>query len=100
MTTTDIILTRPVAEYLIQNVKEVDEYLGKSGVRGLKKTLNRIINRVNLYKLASVNGKLAFELSFYIPNFKLPYVLTIDFINQVLHNSGENKKEDYQSMFV
>jgi len=85
----DIIINKREIEYLISHVQEKDEINGRSGVRSLKKIFNRILNRINLYKLAAINGKINAQLSFNIPNFKIPYTLTIDLINQILKNSED-----------
>ncbi len=90
MTTSDIILPLDSIEYMIQFVKEEDEVNGKSGVRGLKKALNRIINRVNLYRLASVDGKINIKLSFDIQNFKMPYTINNILINSIVKNSEQS----------
>lgn len=87
----DIILPINVAEYLINIVPEEEERDGKSGVRGLKKAINRIISRINLFKLASTDGKFDFKLSFNLPNFVIPFTLTIEIINDILlPNFGKN----------
>ena len=98
MVTTDIILPEESAKYLISIVKEEDEYNSKSGVRGLKKALNRIIKRINLYRVASVNGKIEVKLSFNIPNFSLPYTINTVLIGEIIRDK-ENKVK-HQSMYL
>ncbi|XWV26046.1 hypothetical protein QJ857_gp1034 [Tupanvirus soda lake] len=98
---TDIILPDASIKHLIRNVKEEDELNGRSGVRGLKKALNRIINRINLYRLASINGKMEVKLSFDIPNFKLPYTVTTMFIDKIIKNSNNrNDISTYQHLYI
>jgi ATP-dependent Lon protease len=99
MSVIDFIITNDVAKYLIENIREEDESNGKSGVRGLKNILNKIINRINLYKLSAINGKLPFKMSFEINNFKLPYTLTTKLIDQILKNAGIEKDLTYQLLY-
>lgn len=100
MITGDIIIPHNVSEYIIARVKEQTPVNNKSGVRGLKNFLNSIINRINLYKLASINGKLDTKMSFHIPNFKFPYTLTIEFIKTILINFGMNDYNEYGNMYI
>jgi ATP-dependent Lon protease len=90
MLPSDVILPESCIDNMIQIVREEDEVNGKSGVRGLKKALNRIINRINLYRLASVNGKIDVKLSFNIPNFKIPFTITNSLINTIIGNSDKS----------
>ena len=96
--TGDIIMDKSTIDYLISIVKEEDEKNGKSGVRGLKKAINRIISRLNLYKLASVNGKMNIDLSFNIPNFNLPYTVSVDIAQKILANSL--KSDSTHNMYI
>ena len=100
MTSSDVILPRNCVEYLVQIVPEDTGAHGKSGVRSLKKALNQIINRINLYRLAAVNGKLSVSMSFEIKNFKLPYTIDIDLIDQILERPTNNNSTSYQQMYV
>lgn len=90
----DLIIPTEVVEYLIKNVKEVDEIDGRSGVREVKKVLDKILNRINLHKVASVNQQLVVGVSFQIKDFKLPYQLTIEFVDNVLRSLGSEKYQD------
>lgn len=86
----DVIVPLECVRYLISHIKEEEEINGKSGVRGIKKALTRILLRVNLYRLASVDGKMDMQLSFVIKDFKLPYVLTLDVVEKIVkENKGD-----------
>ena len=100
ITMNELIFLEDTAEYLINNVKETDEINGKSGVRNLKNTLNRIINRINLYRLASINGKLNIKLSFDLPDFKIPYTVNTDVIKKIIAKSTDNDKSIYHNMYI
>ena len=89
---TDIIINPDVAKYLISKVHEEDETNGKSGVRGLKNILNKIIKRINLYKIASVDGVFPVKLSFKITDFKLPYSITTKLIDQMMTDPKQQKQ--------
>ncbi|AYV85085.1 MAG: hypothetical protein Satyrvirus3_16 [Satyrvirus sp.] len=96
----DVIIGPNEIQYLVQIVKEEDELDGKSGVRGLKKALDKIINRINLYKVASTNGKIDVKLSFDIPNFKLPFVIDSSLINKIIKNNSSWYPSMYPSMYL
>ena len=97
----DVIVPYEVAVHLITNVKEVDTIADRSGVRGLKNVLNSIINRINLYRLASINGKLDIVLSFQINNFKLPYTMDIVLADKILSYFNDNTwKHQYGHIYI
>ena len=99
--TGDVIIPRNVVEHLILNVKEVDVINQRSGVRGLKNVLNSILNRINLYRLASVDGKLNIKLSFEIPDFKIPYTMNITLVDTILETlDASASKDQYGHMFI
>lgn len=95
----DIIITPNVAEYLINNIKEVDGNNEKSGVRCLKNVLNKIFNRINMYKILIENNEMSNKVLSEIPNFKLPYYLTTNFIDKILINS-QKMKTSYDTMYI
>lgn len=78
----DVIITDDAVRYLVKVVREDGTNINgtKSGVRGLKKVLNKILSRINLHKLSNGNT----HMSFRIKNFSLPYTLTTEFIDQVV----------------
>lgn len=82
--TGDIILPEETVRYLIEMVPEQDERNGKSGVRNLKNSLDRILKRINLYRLVGREGRIIDGLSFKIPDFKLPYRVTKSLVDQTL----------------
>jgi len=70
--------------YLISKIKEENAENNKSGVRSLKFILNKIISRINLYRYISVDGKVDVELTFKINNFKFPFEITRDLVDQIV----------------
>ena len=99
MTINDVSISQQTIEHLIENVQEEDSTDNKSGVRGLKKALNRIINRINLYRLISVNGKVTIKLSFDIPNFKMPFEINRDLIDKIIISDNKNDS-DYKLLYI
>jgi len=101
ITKNDIIIPNDVISYMVQNINEENNINGKSGVRGLKKVLNRIINRINLYRVASINGKVNIDLSFTIPHFTIPYTLTTEFVKNIILGSCDRIiKSDYDHIYI
>jgi ATP-dependent Lon protease len=89
----DIIISKEVARHMISKVKEEGEVDGKSGVRGLKTLLNKIVSRVNLHKNVMVNGEIKIKLKCEIKNFKVPYELTTNYIDKI--NTHKEKIYSY-----
>jgi ATP-dependent Lon protease len=85
----EIIISPKTATYLIKKISEEDDVDGKSGVRGLKNFLNKLISRINLYRHIAVDGKIPLEMSFRIKNFKLPYHIDIDLIDQMIKHDNK-----------
>lgn len=96
----EVILPTKTIQHLISIVNEDGKINGKSGVRGLKKALNNIVNRINLYRLASINGKLSVKLSFKIKNFVLPFTINNDLIDQIISDNAINIDEPYPQMYT
>lgn len=97
----DVLIPRDITKYLISNIQEIDNRDGKSGVRGLKNVMNCIMNRVNFYRLAAINGEIGFKLSFKIKDFKIPYTLDMDFVQNILQHYNENSsRNNYNLMYI
>lgn len=96
----DVKMPTNVIQYLIKNVKEDGGINGKSGVRGLKKIINRLVNRINFYHIASVDGKINIKLSFDIPNFSMPYTVTTSLIDQIIYSPECSDKQKYSHMYL
>jgi len=93
----DVIINDKTARYLITRTHEEGSKNEKSGVRTLKNNLNKIISRINLYKwLTAGNQPMDLNLGFKINNFKLPFSISSELIDQIL---GEKKQDDYLSFY-
>jgi len=69
----DLIMNSEVIDYLVQN------YSKEEGVRNLKRAMETILLKINLYKL-NPKGKYPYKLE----NFSLPYTLTQNCIKELL----------------
>jgi len=81
----DIIFEKEAIEYIIETQTEKEE-----GVRNLKRCLETIISKVNIYNLAhtTTNDK-QIPLTFEINNFNLPLNINKEMVDSLL-----SKKED------
>lgn len=79
----DIIFSDNILKQIVA-ITAVDEINGKSGIRELKNCLNIIINRINTYYVANVNGSIGINLDFGIENFKLPYTVEQKLFDNVI----------------
>lgn len=82
-----IIIPDEIFSYLIDKDDEFNKSAGdceKSGVRGLEHLLKHIIERIKILCF----DKNMTDMSYHIPNFKLPYTLNIDHIDKFLLNYG------------
>jgi len=103
--TGDIVFSQLAIEALLNNVHESDDHdhncnhnhdnTQKSGVRRLKDVVLRIFRRLNMYYLASVDGKLNIKVSFSIDNFQIPYTITPEFVKLCIQSSPSDHKFDY-----
>ena len=85
----DLIISDETLLYII------DRYTGKEeGVRNLKRCLETIISKINIYNL-SQNGKESEEnvkMNFKIKEFALPLTVTIDIVQELLSVKSDNDK--------
>ena len=83
----DLIISDETLLYII------DRYTGKEeGVRNLKRCLETIISKINIYNL-SQNGKESEEnvkMNFKIKEFALPLTVTIDIVQELLSVKSDN----------
>ena len=100
MDTSDVVFTDDVIKYIVNNVKEPDEVKKRSGVRNLKTMLDKIIKRINLYRVASVDGALNFDFTFKIPDFKLPYTITKEFVDKVIDKPNSQNEQEWNPMYL
>ena len=75
--TDEIIINDDILEYIIDKFTNKEE-----GVRNLKRSLESVIAKINIYYLTGNDNKI--ELNFKIKDFKLPYTISRDDIDNFL----------------
>lgn len=103
----DVIFNDDAIKYIIQlasdNKMEICDSNGRSGVRQVKYLIEYLVMKINLlFNLwdPTQNYKFKLELSFSIPNFKIPLIVTRDVINNLHINDIEkNKSWNHLSMY-
>lgn len=84
---TDIVISDDIYSYLIDQDDKINNNAGeseKSGVRGLEHIIKHILERIKILCF----DKNITDVSYYIPDFELPYTLKIKDINLFLKNYG------------
>ena len=95
----EIIFTNENLEYIITDYTNKEE-----GVRNLKRCLENILSKINLYHLSNVPGKEDKEdnnkikFNFEIKNFKIPFEITNDFIKDILNTKKEPGPPEHMYM--
>ena len=79
-------------KYIIENCTGKEE-----GVRNLKRCLETIISKVNMYELLYDNNanKCTIDLPYKIKDFKIPYVVNIDDLDELLKKIEEDKRPEH-----
>lgn len=94
----DVTISTESTKYLINKTHEEGSHNRKSGVRSLKNNLNKIISRINAYRwLANTDGKVNVDLGFTIKDFKFPFVIKKNLINQILEDDAKKEQLSYFS---
>ena len=83
----DIVFTDDIIEYIISKIPKED------GVRTLKKTIQKIIRKINVIRFLNSEN----DLSYYIKNIILPYQIRTKDVDNFMKNS--KKKENYLNMY-
>ena len=87
----DIIIDDNILEYIIEKYTNKEE-----GVRNLKRCIEGIISKINIYYLTGNNADV--ELNFKIKDFKLPYNVDRDDIDNFLKVKQNNSAPMYMYM--
>jgi ATP-dependent Lon protease len=102
----DIIITNNVMKYIIKQVNENEDKIGKlehGGVRGLESSLKHIFERLNiLIDLYKENCFDCEHISYNIKNFKLPYEIKNEDVDMLLKNfmAKDNSSSCVRNMFI
>ena len=87
----NIILNDEVLEYIINNYTEKEE-----GVRNLKRCIEIIFTKINLFRLSKKNNYLFKNIDYF--EIKFPFEITISIINKIINKSKLN--ENYINMYT
>ena len=82
-------------KYIIDNCTGKEE-----GVRNLKRCLETIISKVNMYELLYDNdtNKCNIDVPFKIKNFKIPYTVNREDLDELLKKTDEDKRPEHMYM--
>ena len=87
----DIIINDDILEYVI------DKYTNKEeGVRNLKRCIESIISKINIYYLTGNSNNI--DLNFKIKDFKLPYIINREDIDNFLKINNSDQPPQYMYM--
>jgi len=79
----------------------IEKYtLGEEGVRNLKRCIETIISKINIYMLSysEEDKESVHDLAFKIKDFRLPLTLTLDHIQQLLKIGNSDKPPEHMYM--
>ena len=94
-TNEEIIFNDDVIEHIINNYTNKEE-----GVRNLKRCIETLISKINIYNLSKTTEKCEEEidLTFTIKDFKLPLKITTEIINILLKTKELNGPPNHMYM--
>ena len=87
----EIIITDEIIEYIINKYTEKEE-----GVRNLKRCIENIISKINIYYLTGETENV--DLNFKIKDFKLPYTINRDDIDNFLKQNSTGSPPSHMYM--
>jgi ATP-dependent Lon protease len=77
----DIVVSDSCIKYLVNKIDPTTSDIG-TGIRDVQKAINQMIKKINLYRLAAVEGNMCdLKLTYEIQNFALPLELTPELID-------------------
>jgi ATP-dependent Lon protease len=86
----DIIFEDDIIENIITNFTNKEE-----GVRNLKRCIETIISKINIYNLSYDSEKENIDLTFKIKDFKLPLTINLDIVNTLLKTKESDGPPSY-----
>ena len=89
----DILFSNGTLEYIIENYTNKEE-----GVRNLKRCLETIISKINIYNLTYSKNEDKMDLNYEIKDFKLPLTITNDLIITLLYKKENNGPPEHMYM--
>jgi len=101
--TKDLILTEDVIKYIFNKIQNISNG-EKKGLREVTFILNKIIKRFKLYSIVDKipsEKNIKQEITFNIPNFSIPYTITINLVDQLLKNNELSREyETHYKMYT
>ena len=81
-------MNNDIIKYIIENYTEKEE-----GVRNLKRCLDNIVSKINMYEMLYDDNKKDSEikLPYHFENFKLPYTITTEDIDNLLNKTTNDE---------
>ena len=93
-TNKDIIFTDNIIEYIINNHTNKEE-----GVRNLKRCIETIISKINIYHLSyDKDDKESIDLTYTIKDFKLPLEINNEIVETLIKNKQDDKPPSFMYM--
>ena len=93
-TNKDIIFTDNIIEYIINNHTNKEE-----GVRNLKRCIETIISKINIYNLSyDKDDKESIDLTYTIKDFKLPLEINNEIVETLIKNKQDDKPPSFMYM--
>jgi len=89
----DIIINDDILEYVIDKFTNKEE-----GVRNLKRCIESIISKINIYYLTGDSNNI--DLNFKIKDFKLPYIINREDIDNFLKLNNNSNDQPPQYMYM
>ena len=89
----DIIFEDDIIENIISTYTNNEE-----GVRNLKRCVETIISKINIYNLSYDSEKENIDLTFKIKDFKLPLTINLDIVNTLLKTNNSDGPPSYMYM--
>jgi ATP-dependent Lon protease len=99
----NIIFTDAAIEYIIDIAEKTEKSKHKSGVRQVKHLIDNILMKVNMLKTinsSKKNSKFKLKLSFDLPNFSLPLIVSREVIDLLKVDNSEEESISYQNMYM
>ena len=85
ISSTDIIFTDDIIEHIIKEFTDKEE-----GVRNLKRCLESIVSKINIYHLTFDPNEINDQLSFQLKDFKYPFTITEEHLKCLLNKESND----------
>ena len=90
MKTEDVVIDKKIMKYIVKK----SHYKDVPGVRQLEQNLDRIFERINIMKTIYDSSSNELNLSYAIPDFKIPFILTKKYVNKLFDEYVDSDDSD------